>query len=52
MTLGIAARLGGGNVVMMFADGGSKYLSTELWSAPDPDADHLPDDPLDDVLWW
>jgi cysteine synthase B len=50
--LRVAARLGGGNVVMMFADGGSKYLSTELWSAADPDADHLPADPLDDVLWW
>ncbi len=50
--LRVASRLGSGNVVMMFADGGSKYLSTELWSAADPDADHLPEDPLDDVLWW
>jgi cysteine synthase len=48
----VASRLGSGNVVMMFADGGAKYLSTELWSASDPEADHLPDDPLDDVLWW
>jgi [CysO sulfur-carrier protein]-thiocarboxylate-dependent cysteine synthase len=50
--LRVASRLGTGNVVMMFADGGFKYLGTELWSAPDPGADHLPDDPLDDVLWW
>ena len=48
----VASRLGGGNVVLMFADGGAKYLSTELWDAPAPDADYEPDDPLDDVLWW
>ena len=50
--LRVASRLGAGNMVLMFADGGAKYLSTELWDAPAPDAAYDPDDPLDDVLWW
>ena len=49
-TLRVAERLQG-NVVMMFADGGSKYVSTEIWDAADLIADEQ-DDRLDDVLWW
>jgi [CysO sulfur-carrier protein]-thiocarboxylate-dependent cysteine synthase len=49
----MAARVGGGNVVMMFADDGWKYLGTELWQAADPTPDHdAHRDPIDDVLWW
>jgi [CysO sulfur-carrier protein]-thiocarboxylate-dependent cysteine synthase len=50
--LRVASRLGTGNIVLMFADGGAKYLSTELWDAPAPERGYDPDDPLDDVLWW
>jgi [CysO sulfur-carrier protein]-thiocarboxylate-dependent cysteine synthase len=48
-----ASRLERGNVVMIFADGGWKYLGTDLWSADDYDpAIEAHEDPLDDVLWW
>lgn len=33
----VAARLDRGNVVCLLADGGWKYLSTGLWTAPAPD---------------
>lgn len=47
-----AGRLGKGNIVMIFADSGWKYLGTDLWHADhDDDVDHR-EDPLDDVLWW
>ncbi|HJP40166.1 MAG TPA: cysteine synthase family protein [Dehalococcoidia bacterium] len=47
-----ASRMTSGNIVMIFADAGWKYLGTDLWSA---DAEHEGEDhedPLDDVLWW
>ncbi len=48
----IAKRIERGNVVMIFADGGWKYLGTSLWEAEEgPDIDAA-EDPLDDVLWW
>jgi len=48
-----ASRLERGNVVMIFADGGWKYLGTDLWSSDDYDpAIEAHEDPLDDVLWW
>ncbi|MCC7364747.1 MAG: cysteine synthase family protein [Dehalococcoidia bacterium] len=49
----VASRLERGNIVMIFADGGWKYLGTDLWSVDhdDPDVDHR-DDPVDDILWW
>jgi cysteine synthase B len=50
--LRVASRLGGGNIVLMFADGGSKYVGTELWAATDGEDNAEPEDPLDDVLWW
>jgi len=48
-----ATRVRSGNIVMIFADAGWKYLGTNLWSADDLDpAVDARDDPLDDVLWW
>jgi cysteine synthase B len=48
-----AGRIKRGNIVMIFADAGWKYLGTDLWSMDDTDPaiDHR-EDPLDDVLWW
>lgn len=47
--LRIARRLDRGNVVMIFADSGWKYLNTGLWtSQPEPDQH----EELDDVIWW
>jgi cysteine synthase B len=47
--LKVIPRLGSGNVVLLFADNGWKYLNTPVWTAaPEPDdADNL-----DDVIWW
>ena len=48
-----ASRLKRGNIVMIFADGGWKYLGTDLWSMDDTDpAIEQHEDPLDDILWW
>jgi cysteine synthase B len=48
-----ASRIKRGNIVMIFADGGWKYLGTDLWDAEDHDpAIEAHEDPLDDVLWW
>jgi len=48
-----ASRLKRGNIVMVFADAGWKYLGTDLWSSDDHDpAIEAHEDPLDDVLWW
>lgn len=48
-----ASRIQRGNVVMIFADGGWKYLGTDLWALDDADpAFESHDDPLDDILWW
>ncbi|MFN8507877.1 MAG: cysteine synthase family protein [Dehalococcoidia bacterium] len=48
-----ASRLKRGNIVMIFADAGWKYLGTDLWTAGDADpAIDAHEDPLDDVLWW
>jgi cysteine synthase len=45
----IVPRLTRGNVVLLFADSGWKYLSTNLWTdAPEPDRD----EDMDDVIWW
>jgi cysteine synthase B len=43
-----AERMERGNIVLLFADGGWKYLGTRLWSEP-PQAD---EESLDDILWW
>jgi cysteine synthase B len=48
-----ASRIQRGNIVMIFADAGWKYLGTNLWQANDTDpAIEAHDDPLDDILWW
>jgi cysteine synthase B len=44
-----AQRLGKGNVVMIFADNGWKYLDTNLWSRDLPEED---EENLDDIIWW
>jgi cysteine synthase B len=44
----VAPRLPKGNVVLLFADSGWKYLNTDLWTQP-PDGD---DEELEDVIWW
>jgi cysteine synthase len=43
-----AARMERGNVVLLFADGGWKYLSTNLWAR---DYSDLPKD-IDSKVWW
>ncbi len=49
----IAGRLERGNVVLIFADGGWKYLRTALWASDGDDDDiDMSEDPLDDILWW
>jgi len=48
-----ASRIERGNIVMISADAGWKYLGTDLWEADDEDpAIEAHEDPLDDVLWW
>ncbi len=48
-----ATRIKRGNIVLIAADGGWKYLGTDLWDAEDHDpAFEAHEDPLDDVLWW
>jgi cysteine synthase B len=47
--LKVAQRLERGNVVLLFADNGWKYLGTNLWLSP-PEASEGED--LDDTIWW
>ena len=45
----IASRMARGNVVMVFADSGWKYLNTQLWThPPGPESG----EELDDLIWW
>jgi [CysO sulfur-carrier protein]-thiocarboxylate-dependent cysteine synthase len=44
----LAERIEKGNIVLLFADAGWKYLGTRLWTEP-PSPD---EESLDDVLWW
>jgi cysteine synthase B len=47
--LRFAERLKKGNIVLVFADSGWKYLDTNLWSKPlAEDEEEL----LDDIIWW
>jgi len=46
----VAARLERGNVVLIFADSGWKYLATNLWNHDT--ADMSDGEELDDVIWW
>ena len=45
----VAQRLPRGNVVLLFADGGWKYLATSLWTSP---LDEGEGEELDDIIWW
>jgi cysteine synthase B len=47
--LKVAQRLARGNVVLMFADGGWKYLSTNLWAGAPAEGEG---EDLDDTMWW
>jgi [CysO sulfur-carrier protein]-thiocarboxylate-dependent cysteine synthase len=47
--LKFAERLERGNIVMIFADSGWKYLDTNLWSRDWPAED---EESLDDIIWW
>ena len=46
----VAARLERGNVVLIFADSGWKYLATNLWTQNSQEAGD--GEELDDVIWW
>ncbi len=48
----IANRIERGNIVMIFADSGWKYLGTDLWSADGEAQVDVAEDPIDDILWW
>jgi cysteine synthase B len=45
----LTPRVRRGNIVLLFADSGWKYLSTKLWTDP-PEPDR--DENMDDVIWW
>ena len=47
--LKVAQRMERGNVVLLFADSGWKYLGTNLWLSP-PEAGE--GEELDDTIWW
>ena len=47
--LKVAHRLPRGNVVLLFADDGWKYLASELWTSPPEDGGG---EELDDIIWW
>jgi [CysO sulfur-carrier protein]-thiocarboxylate-dependent cysteine synthase len=44
----VGSRMERGNIVLLLADGGWKYLSTDLWNT---DYENLADD-LDEKTWW
>jgi [CysO sulfur-carrier protein]-thiocarboxylate-dependent cysteine synthase len=44
----VAQRMERANIVLLLADGGWKYLSTDLWNI---DYEDLPED-LDEKVWW
>jgi cysteine synthase len=46
-----AQRLERGKIVVLFADGGWKYLSTGAYTAPLAEADDESEE-LDDIIWW
>ncbi len=49
--LKFAERIERGNIVLIFADAGWKYLDNNLWSRPLPD-DGDDSESLDDIIWW
>jgi len=48
----LAGRMERGNIVLIFADGGWKYLGTDLWREDEGKDQDTAEDPLDDILWW
>lgn len=50
--LRLANRIERGNIVMIFADGGWKYLGTPLWGDTGDEPADPAEDPVDDILWW
>jgi cysteine synthase B len=48
--LKFAQRIESGNIVMVFADNGWKYLETNLWTRELPSEEAEED--LDDIIWW
>jgi cysteine synthase B len=44
-----AGRIGPGNYVLMFADGGWKYLGSEIWAEGEAASEG---EELDDTMWW
>jgi len=48
--LRFAARMTRGNVVLVFADSGWKYLDTNLWTREDPTEEEAEE--LDETIWW
>jgi cysteine synthase B len=48
--LKFAERIDRGNIVMIFADSGWKYLDTNLWSRGLPETED--EESLDDIIWW
>lgn len=48
--LKFAHRMDRGNIVMIFADSGWKYLETNLWSRDLPSEEA--EEELDDLIWW
>jgi cysteine synthase B len=48
--LRFAARMTKGNIVLVFADSGWKYLDTNLWSRGLPSEED--EEGLDDTIWW
>jgi cysteine synthase B len=48
VALRVARRLDRGNVVVLLADGGWKYLSTELWTRP---LEQVTQE-IADKIWW
>jgi [CysO sulfur-carrier protein]-thiocarboxylate-dependent cysteine synthase len=44
-----ARRLRSGNVVLLFADAGWKYLGSPAYGGPLPEGE---EETLDDVIWW
>ncbi len=47
--LKVARRLERGNIVLLFADNGWKYLGTNLWNAAPETSE---EEELDDTIWW
>ncbi len=47
--LKVAKGMARGNIVLLFADGGWKYLPASLWRE---EQGHTEDEDLDDIMWW